>query len=310
MVIKIGCCNIGIRYPEGNLHLRGCHNDVKSIYTFLQELYGNQKDKFEIDYQILIDTDDKICGNSDNITYQYPTYDNIQNSILKLISGYDYIILSYSGHGSYITDWNGDETDGQDEVICPVDFETKGFIPDDWFRNQFLKKLNQNTKVRILMDCCHSGTIMDLKYKFDINNKYIENNDKLYQLDCDVQALSGCGDSQSSFDVYTAGKFQGAFTNCFIKSFHKDINTKKLCIDINNRLENGGWGGINGQICKYNSSRPILNDDKFLLYVDSNINTQNILNISDANTTTTNNEIITFNNNNQLDLFMSLCSIL
>lgn len=304
MVIKIGCCHIGIRYPEGNLHLRGCHNDVKSVYTFLEELYGNQKDKFRIDYKILIDTDQKICGNDSNISYQYPTYDNIQSNLLTLTSGYDYVILSYSGHGTYITDLNGDEIDGQDEAICPVDFELKGFIIDDWFRNQFLKKMNKDVKVRVLMDCCHSGTMMDLKYKFDINKKYIVNNDTIVQLDCDVQALSGCGDSQSSFDVKTAGKFQGAFTNCFINSFNKDINTKKLCININNRLENGGWGGINGQICKYTSSRPILNDDTFLLHIDKHINTQNISNISDANTIALNKP------NDNLKLFINLCSIL
>lgn len=310
MVIKIGCCHIGIRYPEGNIHLRGCHNDVKTVQSFISQLYGNN-DNFTIDYHIIIDTSDKICGVSNNIFYNTPTTNNIKNTLLNMINKYDYVILSYSGHGTYITDWNGDEKDGQDEAICPIDFQKSGFISDDWIKNQFLSKLNKNVKVRILMDCCHSGTIMDLKYKYDIRYPNIDSTN-FPALECDVQCLSGCGDDQSSFDVYTAFKFQGAFTNCFIKSFDKNINTKRLCYNINNELEKGGWGGDKGQISKYTSSRPILNNDIFFLYLEenNNINTTNILNLNDTNTTS-NNQIVPLNNNDQsLDLFMSMCNIL
>lgn len=293
MVIRIGCCHIGICYPEGDLHLRGCHNDVIHIQSFLSKLYS----AFDINYYILIDTDDRLCGTSDNIHYNTPTKDNIQTTLLNMIDKFEYIIITYSGHGSNVIDWNGDEQDGRDEAICPIDFKDNGFILDDWFKHDFLKKLNKQVKVRILMDCCHSGTIMDLKYKYDIRYPTIFSTN-LPALDCDVQCLSGCGDEQSSFDVYTTFKFQGAFTHCFLKTFNAQLNTKRLCSNINNELEKGGWGGEHGQISKYTSSRSITNTDVFLLYVTDNVqvSTDIILNQNDIH-------------NPSFDLFMNVCSI-
>jgi metacaspase-1 len=37
----------------------------------------------------------------------------------------------YSGHGGQVKDDAGDEEDGFDETIMPVDFKTKGQIIDD-----------------------------------------------------------------------------------------------------------------------------------------------------------------------------------
>ena len=43
----------------------------------------------------------------------------------------DSLFLHYSGHGGQTFDMNGDEEDGQDEFICPVDHKTAGNIVDD-----------------------------------------------------------------------------------------------------------------------------------------------------------------------------------
>ena len=39
--------------------------------------------------------------------------------------------LNDPGHGSQVRDLDGDEEDGYDEVICPLDFKTAGPIVDD-----------------------------------------------------------------------------------------------------------------------------------------------------------------------------------
>jgi hypothetical protein len=43
----------------------------------------------------------------------------------------DSLFFHYSGHGGQTKDMDGDEEDGFDEVVYPVDFETAGHIVDD-----------------------------------------------------------------------------------------------------------------------------------------------------------------------------------
>lgn len=44
---------------------------------------------------------------------------------------HDSLFLHYSGHGGQTKDLNGDEVDGLDEVIFPVDYKWTGHIVDD-----------------------------------------------------------------------------------------------------------------------------------------------------------------------------------
>jgi hypothetical protein len=43
----------------------------------------------------------------------------------------DALFIHYSGHGGRTRDLDGDELDGWDEVIFPVDYKTSGIITDD-----------------------------------------------------------------------------------------------------------------------------------------------------------------------------------
>ena len=78
--------------------------------------------------------------------------------------------LSFSGHGSQVYDRNRDEKDGKDECILPSDFKRIGVITDDRFQ-QLLNMFWEGTKVVCILvfDCCHSGTIRDLTYKYEVN---------------------------------------------------------------------------------------------------------------------------------------------
>jgi metacaspase-1 len=44
---------------------------------------------------------------------------------------HDSLFFHYSGHGGQTPDLDGDEDDGFDEVIFPVDYQTTGHIVDD-----------------------------------------------------------------------------------------------------------------------------------------------------------------------------------
>jgi hypothetical protein len=73
----------------------------------------------------------------------------------------DLLVFHYSGHGSQKPDQNGDEADGLDETICPLDYETKGMITDDRLA-EIVKSLPADRTLFAVLDCCHSGSGLDL----------------------------------------------------------------------------------------------------------------------------------------------------
>ena len=78
-----------------------------------------------------------------------------------------HVVFYYSGHGYYIQDENGDESDGFDEAIAPydvriLDFETRPVESRNLVIDDELAPLIaalQNRRVSIIIDSCHSGTI-------------------------------------------------------------------------------------------------------------------------------------------------------
>lgn len=76
----------------------------------------------------------------------------------------DSLVFHYSGHGSQQRNYNGDELDGYDETICPVDFETQGMIVDDEINATIVRPLTHGVKLHAIIDACHSGTVLDLPF--------------------------------------------------------------------------------------------------------------------------------------------------
>lgn len=70
----------------------------------------------------------------------------------------DSVVVQYSGHGTYIPDQNGDEPDGTDECLCPWDLMTKGPITDDEMFDLFNAKAS-GVKLVMISDSCHSGSV-------------------------------------------------------------------------------------------------------------------------------------------------------
>jgi hypothetical protein len=70
------------------------------------------------------------------------------------------------GHGGRIKDDNGDEDDGHDETLIPVDFEKSGQIRDDDLLKILVHPMAAGVRMTCCMDCCHSGTVLDLPYRF------------------------------------------------------------------------------------------------------------------------------------------------
>ena len=51
--------------------------------------------------------------------------------------------IHYSGHGSHIKDMDGDEEDGFDEVLVPLDYDKNGVISDDFINKYFISRINK-----------------------------------------------------------------------------------------------------------------------------------------------------------------------
>lgn len=69
-----------------------------------------------------------------------------------------------AGHGGQTKDLDGDEEDGYDEVIYPVDFRTAGHIVDDEMHRIMVKSLLPGVRLTAIFDSCHSGSALDLPY--------------------------------------------------------------------------------------------------------------------------------------------------
>lgn len=79
----------------------------------------------------------------------------------------DSLVFYFSGHGLRQPDFVGDEKDGYDETICPVDFRKEGMILDNDINSIIVKPLPAGVKLHAIIDACHSGTILDLHHIYN-----------------------------------------------------------------------------------------------------------------------------------------------
>ncbi|KAL7529917.1 hypothetical protein ACHAWF_003159 [Thalassiosira exigua] len=136
----------------------GCINDVHNIKNFLTKNY-------RID-EMLVLTDDQKDSSC------IPTRKNILAAFRWLRNGVragDSLILHYSGHGGSVEDKDGDEEDGMDETLIPVDYQSAGHIVDDDIHDVLVRGLPKGVRLTAIMDCCHSESMLDLPYIYTVN---------------------------------------------------------------------------------------------------------------------------------------------
>ena len=201
--VKKAALLIGINYKGTNSQLYGCENDILNTKKILISKYGFKENEI-----IMMADSFGIKPTRANILKQ------MQNLVNKSNSGYSSLWFQYAGHGYYTADYNGDESDKKDECIVTSDMK---FITDDEFRKLFTSKINKNAKMFCLMDCCHSGTIMDLKYKYQ-SNKTNWTTENKYNVGANIIAISGCRDNQYSADAWLNSNWCGAMTTSFLET--------------------------------------------------------------------------------------------
>ena len=131
---------VGINYPNTHARLHGCINDVLAIDEMISTVFGFENKRKLLDHQA--------------------TTNNILNGLSWLVESAmpgDILFFHYSGHGSQMVDAGGDEKDGLDEIICPIDlnWEDKVIKDDDFSR--IFSELPAGVNLTVVLDCCHSG---------------------------------------------------------------------------------------------------------------------------------------------------------
>jgi hypothetical protein len=141
---------IGINYKRTALELPGCHNDAWNMCKYLREVHGFKED----DMTILMD-DGK---------FRLPTAANIKRAMYAFcysLEPGDAAFFHFSGHGAQL---------GNSQVLMTVD---EGFI--DKSKNKFVEdkeifrlmllSLPKGVKLTAVVDCCHSGHMLDLPFQ-------------------------------------------------------------------------------------------------------------------------------------------------
>uniref|UniRef100_A0A060T8P4 Metacaspase-1 n=1 Tax=Blastobotrys adeninivorans TaxID=409370 RepID=A0A060T8P4_BLAAD len=183
---------IGINYTGSKNALRGCINDARAMAAYLKDRHGYR------DEDMVILTDDQRDQRS------LPTKANILRAMQWLVAGAqtnDTLFFHYSGHGGQTQDLDGDEDDGYDEVIYPLDFQQAGHIVDDQMHEIMVRPLMPGVRLTALFDSCHSGTVLDIPYVYSTQGVIKEPN---------LLKDAGTG-ALSALNSYAQGNIGGVF---------------------------------------------------------------------------------------------------
>lgn len=141
---------IGINDYQYTAKLKGCEPDAMAIKRTLVGRLGFKDDAQHIR---LITSKE---ASKENILSAFR-----QQLIANARANPDgFFFFHYSGHGSQVRDQDGDEGDGKDETLVPVDAKGSAAsqITDDEMQ-ALLKELTAlSSNVFLVFDCCHSGT--------------------------------------------------------------------------------------------------------------------------------------------------------
>eukprot|EP01101_Sappina_pedata_P005142 TRINITY_DN22_c0_g2_i1.p1 TRINITY_DN22_c0_g2~~TRINITY_DN22_c0_g2_i1.p1 ORF type:complete len:294 (+),score=117.78 TRINITY_DN22_c0_g2_i1:116-883(+) len=140
-----------------------------------------------------------------------PLRNNIVSAMMWLVHDNqpgDLLFFHYSGHGSQVQDVSGDEDDGADETIVPLDYKSKGQIIDDDMHTLLVKSLKPGVKLIAIFDSCHSGTALDLPFVYKPSGGYMGQGPSKSQLMTDLFAA---GKSLYKGDKKGAAKIMAKF---------------------------------------------------------------------------------------------------
>jgi hypothetical protein len=231
---------VGINYYKTDYELAGCINDVTNMQSRLRSFFPTCKE-----YRFLTDAQGQ----------PKPSKSAILTGITWLVSGLrsgENVYFHYSGHGGLVRDTNGDEVSGKDSCIYPINAANQlEIITDDELRTALANKIPVGCKCFVVIDACHSGTAVDLRYTLESpaeNVVQITEDKKYAKTTGSVLFLSGAKDTQTAADtVDKSGRPCGAMTMALLDTWSKygaAIKTKYILWDIRKYLKENGYDQV------------------------------------------------------------------
>jgi len=203
-----GALLMGCNYVDTANQLSGCVNDVKATAKFLESQGYNTKTLL-----------DAACTKYNMMTAMQ------QLCIQAMREQWTRVIITFSGHGGQqVQTVPNSEKDGLDEAIVPYDFEQNGFIIDNELYDIVI---NFPCPVVVWMDCCHSGSIVDLRFTYLADQFLATNSDAINEQTPNVICISGCKDQQTSADIASTPvkEAHGALTSAVLEVLTKYKDT-------------------------------------------------------------------------------------
>ena len=201
------------------------------------------------------------------------TYQNITNQLSTFTNQTkkgDIVYLHFSAHGQPVEDLSGDEEDGWDEAIIPIDayknykkgvYEGKKHLLDDQL-NTYIKKLR--TKIGttgflyVVIDACHAGTssrandetVRGTKVGFTYNNKVFKPSTQKkshYKVEATpkmshVMYLEACRPEQVNMEITVKDKRYGPLSYNIAQA----LQAKPISTDANGFLNSVKASIMNG----------------------------------------------------------------
>jgi len=194
---------VGINnYPGTVNDLNGCVNDAND-WTKLLTSFG---------FQIA-----KILNEQATKNNILTVFENLVN---EAALG-DVVVFTYSGHGTQVLDTSGDEQDGYDEALYVYDDS----LLDDEFR-AILEKANKDAEIIVILDSCFSGTMTKAMVEESTRPRFVKTDHippstvlkkpflaKATDENMIEILISGCSDTEYSYDAFINGKWNGAMTS-------------------------------------------------------------------------------------------------
>jgi len=203
---------IGINdYPGTGSDLSGCVNDA---HDWADEL---TKRSFEVTLMLDAEATGEAMREG-------------MRRLLRTASSGDVVVITYSGHGTWVRDDNDDERDGRDEALCPHDIGTNGPLLDDELYD-ILCDRERGVRTVMISDSCHSGTVARFAPSLRASADTVRFLPPSTFLSPDEAAraakmprvtagrsrhaallMSGCRDFEYSYDAHFGDRPNGAFT--------------------------------------------------------------------------------------------------
>lgn len=226
---KLALC-VGLNYPGTSAALAGCINDMNDWATLLNAR------GYEVGF------------------IPEPSKAELVAALTAMIARARYrdrVVFTFSGHGTWMPDANGDEADGRDEALVCADYTRGGLLTDDEL-HQIFGQARFGVRRLIVSDSCHSGTVSRMvpvqktfrppgafsplvsrKVRFLPPAEFLEPGSPRYQAAVQVQSskatsvpragtalLSGCADFEYSYDASFNGRPNGALTRAAIDTLY------------------------------------------------------------------------------------------